>query len=200
MTTTGRAELTSEIESSIRVLHAEGLTQGQIARRLDIARPNISRWSKRLGLLWTDTRTSAASSATRQLLEHKRMQIAERLLADVEAIRERLWEQYEVLMNTPTGPTRMTLDLPDAKAIADISSAVERLVKSHDHLARLGRGVDVDQAKSMLSQMQQQLSTYAASYEEAGSGDQRVTTTPSTSSNTDPIGQTIRSSEEPSHA
>lgn len=188
-------ELTDVIQSAIRTAHAEGLSQSQIAKRIGVPQPNISRWSKRMGLLWDSGRTVAANDAARERIKAARFELAEQFLADVKSIRERFWSEYTMVVNTPAGPQRVYLDLPDAKGVADIAAGIERLVKAHENLTRLGGGSNQDHAKSMLMQLQNDLAKFAADFEEEPAGDQHVTTPALTSGDTTASGLPIHRSE-----
>lgn len=155
-------ELTPDIESAIRAGHAQGHLQKTIAADLGVSQDIVSRWSKRIGLIWAgnparQAAIHAANDATRQRLHAARAQLAEAALADAIAIRERLWDEYTVIVSTPDGPQRETLELPDAKAVADFTNAINKLAMTHDNMTRLGSGTAADQAKSMLVQMQKKL-------------------------------------------
>lgn len=151
-------ELTPDIESAIRTGHALGKSQAAIAAEIDIPQPIVSRLAKRLGLIWTLTpNIDAMIDKNRQRLTLARQHLADAALADAINIRERLWDQYEVIVSTPEGPSRETLDLPDAKAVADFTNAINKLAMTHDNMTRLGSGTAADQAKSMLVQMQRKL-------------------------------------------
>lgn len=194
-TDTTPIELTDVIQSAIRTAHAEGLSQLQIAKRVGVPQPNISRWSKRMGLVWNTGRTAEANQAARERITANRLLLAEQLIADVLSLRERFWSEYTMVVGTPTGPQRVYLDIPDAKAVADIASAIERLVKAHDNLSRLGASAGVDHAKSMLVQMQVSLARFAADFEDEPAGDQHVTTPALTSGDTADSGLSIHRSE-----
>lgn len=194
-TGTPPAELTDVMQSAIRTAHAEGLSQLQIAKRIGVPQPSISRWSKRMGLLWDSGRTVAANDAARERIKAARFELAEQFLADVTSIRERFWSEYTMVVNTPNGPTRVLLDLPDAKGVADIAAGIERLVKAHENLTRLGGGSNQDHAKSMLMRLQSDLAKLAAENEPELLGDQHVTTPALTSGDTADSGLSIHRSE-----
>ncbi|MFC9514382.1 hypothetical protein ACFTSD_01485 [Nocardiaceae bacterium NPDC056970] len=150
-----RHELTAEREATIREGHALGRSQADISRELDVPQPVVSRWAKRLGLLWNvSPNVVAMNDKVRERIAYNRAVLAEAALADAMALRDRIWEQYTVVVSTPAGPEPITLDLPDAKAVSDFSNAVQRLVATHENLTRLGAGSSADHARSMLMQMQ----------------------------------------------
>lgn len=156
-------EFTPEREAAIREGHAIGTSQADISRDLDVPQQVVSRWAKRMGLLWNISPAVAVmNDKVRERLQVQRAVLAEAVLADAIALRERIWDTYTVIVPTPVGPQRETLDLPDAKAVAEFTAAVERLVKSHENLSRLGAGRDADHAKSVLVRMQEALATIAA--------------------------------------
>lgn len=160
-------ELTPELEAAIREGHARGDSYVTISEATGITAQNIGRLVKKIGLLpWTYGQTAAANEATRQRAIEQRAALADALLADAIAIRERLWDQYEMVVSTPAGPERMTVDIPDAKATADLTSAIERLLKSHENLMRMGAGQSARAAQSVLVQMQEALARIAAQEDE----------------------------------
>ena len=150
-------EWTPEHEATLREHHALGHTQTHTANLIGCTQPDISRKARKLGLLWNNGQTAAANQKQRDLSALARAQLADALLADAIALRERIWDQYTVIVSTPLGPQTQVLDIPDAKAVSDFTNAVERLIKSHENLTRMGAGKSTDHAKSMLVQMQEAL-------------------------------------------
>lgn len=159
-------ELTPEREATIREGHALGRSQADIARELEVPQPIVSRWAKRIGLHWSiSPNVQAMNDKVRERIALRRAELAEALLNDAIAIRERLWDSYELVVSTPTGPERLTLDIPDAKAASDLTAAVDRLLKSHENLTRMGAGQSANQVASVLAQMQAGLEAFAQAYE-----------------------------------
>ena len=145
-------QLTIEQQATVHEGRAIGKSLTAIAKGLGVDKGDLSRWAKREGLAWSGV--PAAADVVRERLAYNRLLLAEAALADAIAIRERLWEEHEVVVNTPTGPQRVTLDLPDAKATAEYAAAIERLVKTHSVMSDFTGGSLVDHAKSTLVQMQ----------------------------------------------
>ncbi|WQB75713.1 helix-turn-helix domain-containing protein [Prescottella equi] len=143
---------TPDAEATIREGNAAGRSLRSIARELDVNPSAVSRWSKKRGLIWTGV--PHAADVVRKRLEYNRMLLAEAALADALAIRERLWEEHTVIVSTPAGPQHVTLDLPDAKAVADYAGAIEKLVRTHDVMSQFTVSNAADHAKSMLGQLQ----------------------------------------------
>ncbi|QTJ65860.1 helix-turn-helix domain-containing protein [Rhodococcus sp. ZPP] len=156
-------KLSDEDAAKIREGHILGKSLNSIARELGVNPSTVSRWAKKEGLLWTGV--PAAADVVRERLAFNRMRLSEAALADALALRERMWSEHEVIVNTPAGPERMSQDLPDAKATADFAKAIERLAKSHAVMAEFTSTSSVDHSKSMLMQMQTALEKYAAEYE-----------------------------------
>lgn len=156
-----RWEWTPEQDSTLREHHALGKTQTAAAATIGCTQPDISRRAKQLGIIWNTGQTTAANQAQRDLSAQARAQLAAAVLADAINIRERIWDQYTVIVSTPHGPVTEILDLPDAKAVAEFTAAVERLIKSHENLTRMGAGQDADVAKSMLNELFEQVKKLA---------------------------------------
>lgn len=153
-----RPEWTPEQDSTLREHHARGETLATISRHLDgINVGHISRRMKRLGLTPNGHGTEAATQATRDRLAAQREQLASAVLSDALNLRERIWDEYVVIANSPDGPREITLDLPDAKAVAEFTAAVDRLITTHANLERIGAARSSDVAKAALTQMQQAL-------------------------------------------
>ncbi|KDE14923.1 hypothetical protein [Rhodococcus aetherivorans] len=152
--------LTPDQESRLREWHACGRSLRGIARDLEVTPHALSRWCKRNGLVWTGV--PAAADVVRRRLEAGRLQMAEQALADAIHLRERIWEEHTVVLNTPDGPREFTLDLPDAKAVSEYAAAIERLIKSHVALSGFGAVASTDHAKSTLAKMHDVLSAIAA--------------------------------------
>lgn len=151
-------DLTPEREATIREGHALGRSQADIARELEIPQPIVSRWAKKLGIVWTiSPNVAAMNDKTRERIAAGRALLAEKALAHALNLSDRIWEEYEVYISTPAGIEKKTLELPDAKAVSDFSNAVQKLVATHENLTRLGAGSSADHAKSMLMQMQEAL-------------------------------------------
>ena len=145
-------KLTGEMETRIREGHAAGESLNSIARALEVNPATVSRWAKREGLLWTGV--PYAATVVKERIAFNRLKLAEAALADALAIRERLWAEHTVLVNTPEGPQQVVMEIPDAKAVADYSKAIERLAKSHELLSGMTDATGVEHAKSVLTQMQ----------------------------------------------
>ncbi|OZE88043.1 hypothetical protein CH304_00290 [Rhodococcus sp. 15-649-1-2] len=159
-----RPQLTPAIESAIRQGHALGHSQASIADTLGHTQQSISRWAKRLGLIWDTVNAGAIAAAerNRERIAAGRAQLAEQALADAINLRERIWEPYVVVGNSIAGPVEHELELPDAKAVSDFAKAVEKLILTHENLTRLGAATSAAAAASVLAEMQAALEQFAA--------------------------------------
>lgn len=159
-----RPQLTPAIESSIRQGHALGHTQGNIADVLGTTQQQVSRWAKRIGLVWDTVNAGAIAAAerNRERIAAGRAQLAEQALADAINLRERIWDEYTVIGNSMAGPVEFVMDLPDAKAVSDFAKAIDKLILTHENLTRLGAATSASAAASVLAEMQEALEKFAA--------------------------------------
>lgn len=155
-------DLTPVQESQIRGWNAEGKTLTYCVQRFAELYPDenwplhkLSRACKRIGMLWSGANPGIAAMAEREAAKRMlmRSELANAMLADAIALRERIWEQYTIVAATKNGLETVELDLPDAKAVSDFAKATESLVKSHANLSLLGEGQGRDLAASMLGRM-----------------------------------------------
>jgi hypothetical protein len=157
-----RHEWTPEQDSTLREHHARGASLATISQHLDNLNVGyISRRMKRLGLTPNGRTAEAATQATRDRLAAQREQLAALVLADALNLRERIWDEYVVIANSPDGPREITLDLPDAKAVAEFTAAVDRLITTHANLERIGAARSSDVARAALTKMQEALEELA---------------------------------------
>lgn len=148
-----RRPVTAADRDRVRELHAQGLSRAAIARDLDRPAVTIGRIADDLGLTWDRSATIAATKAKQLDAKARRAQLKLDLLADAERLRLRLWEPATVVLSTPKGPARVTLNLPPARDARDLMGAVQAAVRSHVDLDRLDVSTGADDAKSMLGQL-----------------------------------------------
>ena len=160
-------EWTPEADAILREHHALGSSQKATADAIggDCRQTDVSRRMKRLGLLARTQKFAAANDETRERLALGRNNLAEAVLADAVALRERIWDEYTYYASGPNGPELVTLDVPDAKAVADFTNAVNKMVMTLDNLTRMNAGKSAEDAKSVLNQVQADLAKFAETYE-----------------------------------
>lgn len=160
-----RIEWTPDKDSALREHVAGGGSLTALAAEWGVNKSHLSRRAKRLGLI-LHTTSNGAGERTRERLTAAREQLAAALVADAMAIRKRIWDEYEVIVTGPNGPEHVTLDLPDAKAVADFTAAVERALKAHEQLERIGSARSSEVAKSAILKLQDDLQRMAADLED----------------------------------
>lgn len=140
---------------TLRDLHAQDLTAGQIAKRTGWSPSQIARRAKRLGLTWDRSRTMAATEANLRDGRARRAALEQRLLDEAEKSLDRLWSPMEVgaFGGVDGGYHRATVDEPspaDRKAIMQtVSTATAAAAK----LAEQNAGTEVDAAKGAMTRM-----------------------------------------------
>lgn len=169
-----RYALSPEDESKLRGWNAEGKTLTWCSQQFGVPLPQLSRSAKRLGLLWDGNNPGmqAMADRERQKVQTQRMALASALLADAIALRERIWEQYTIVAATKDGLETIELDLPDAKAVADFTKAVDSLVKAHTNLSILGDTQGSAIAASMLGKLMEMVKTAVSEDEDDTDEDQ----------------------------
>ncbi|MGI5418669.1 helix-turn-helix domain-containing protein [Actinomadura luteofluorescens] len=145
--------LTDADRQRVAQLHAEGKSRNEIARAISRAQSTVSKIARELGLSFDRSRTAEATRVKVVDAKARRAQLKLDLLDDAERLRLRLWEPATVVLSTPKGPARVTLDLPPARDARDIMGAVQAAVRSHVDLDRLDVSDGAENAKSMLGQL-----------------------------------------------
>jgi transposase-like protein len=145
--------LTPEERDRIVQLAADGMSRNDIVRETGRAAGTVTKVVRDAGGGFDRTATVAATKAKQVDAKARRAALKLNLLADAEQLRLRLWEPAEVVLSTPKGPARVTLDLPPARDARDIMGAVQAAVRSHVDLDRLDVSDGAENAKSMLGQL-----------------------------------------------
>lgn len=83
-------------DNKLRKLHAEGVSQGKMAKELGVSRTTVATWSRRLGLSYDTTAVVAANKAAGVNLAEGRIRLAEKMLAAAEGMLDRIDDQYLV--------------------------------------------------------------------------------------------------------
>lgn len=147
------APLTPEERDRIAQLAADGMSRNDIVRATGRAAGTVTKVVRDAGGTFDRTATVAATKAKQRDAKARRAQLKLDLLDDAERLRLRLWEPATVVLSTPKGPARVTLDLPPARDARDIMGAVQAAVRSHVDLDRLDVSDGAENAKSMLGQL-----------------------------------------------
>jgi DNA-binding CsgD family transcriptional regulator len=88
--------LTPAEADEIARLHAEGLGRNEIARRIGRGARTVSVCCARLGLIFTNTATEAATAARNAQLSEKRSILADSLVDDALRLTEQMWQPAKV--------------------------------------------------------------------------------------------------------
>ncbi|MFJ1865532.1 helix-turn-helix domain-containing protein [Streptomyces sp. NPDC088097] len=88
--------LSDEEADEIRRLHAEGLGRNEIARQIGRGTRTVSVCCARLGLIFTNTATEAATAARNAQLAEKRSILADALTDDALRLSAQIWEPATV--------------------------------------------------------------------------------------------------------
>ncbi len=150
-------EWTPDEEATLRRLHADGHSYGYIAGALDCNKRFVAQKASKLGLTPNHPREESATDAVREKLAARREALADAALADCENLRERLWDDYTVVFNTPDGLRTETLELPDAKAVREFAGAIKDLASVHERLELIGKARASDVQKANLTVLFQRL-------------------------------------------
>ncbi|MET9329487.1 hypothetical protein [Tsukamurella sp. NPDC003166] len=155
-----RRDWTPDEDSRLREIHAQGHSYRGTAdildadHGIDVTHQQVAHRCKQLGLLPNLVRRDTANDERRERILAFREQLAEELLADALHMRERIWDEYEVIVPGMDGPRTVTLDIPDAKAAESFVGAVDKLIGAVAKIENLGGNRTADTAKSMIAKLQ----------------------------------------------
>lgn len=133
-------------------LHAAGKTLGQVARALGRPESTVSDHAKKAGLSWDRSLTAEAVQARVNVMKERRLEIAERLVADVPRLMDRAWSEHHYYERGADTMIPVTLPLPPSRDVRDYYSSVSLALKSHTDMvaestesqAQMGRSVLTD--------------------------------------------------------
>lgn len=120
----------------IRVLHARGMSCGQIAAELGRVKSTITKQCKKLGLSFGREQTKAATEAKVADTKARRAEAVRLLMDDWHRIRERAWSQYQVVLATGIGVETLTLELPPAQDLRALVSSMSVCIKDQVAIER----------------------------------------------------------------
>lgn len=120
----------------IRVLHARGLTCGQIAAELGRNKSTITRQCNALGLSFDRAATQQATQAKVADAKARRAESVHLMMDDWHRIRERAWSAYEVVLGTGEGAETVILDKPPAHDLRAFYGAMSGCIKDQIAIER----------------------------------------------------------------
>lgn len=144
-------EWTPEQDSALRETHARGGSITDAMNATGMNRRQVWQRTRLFGLTPNNYRPEKTIEAAQKALAERRANLADQALADCEGLRERIWDQYEMVVNGPNGPERITLDIPDAKAVREFAGAIKDLARVHEDLERIGKMRSADVQKSNIN-------------------------------------------------
>lgn len=161
-------------DAVLAAIRVGGKSLNQIAKDCGVAKATVSKIAKESGLTdaFDRTRTEAATRAHAIDARARREQLKLDLLGDAKRLRERAWDEYEVIVDSRTdGPTTMKLDLPP---LQDVRAAYAAIGIAIDKSMRLDQydstDSDVD-AKSMIGELAEGIRKWAHSNPESEGAD-----------------------------
>lgn len=129
-----------EIKHMVK-LHESGHSVRQISKKTEWGVATVSKYLHQNGADVDRSKTHEATVARKRRIDELKLDLAEQLWDDIEAIRDRIWEPYETYMGTGVGIERIELDEPPLKDQHDGVSALQKLIRMVEDLTA---NIDVD--------------------------------------------------------
>jgi|ADGO01.1.fsa_nt_gi hypothetical protein len=147
----------------------DGTCRG-IARKHGVSDATVRKIAKQAGITNAFARehTENATRARQADMAAQRAQIAADLLTDVQRLRKRAWDTYQVIANGPDGPETITLDQPPLRDVQAAYTSVGIALDKHLALVKHDSDPGIDAAKSMLGALAAGL---GAAYDQLNSSD-----------------------------
>lgn len=161
--------VTPDDEARITDLHARGLSRNAIARETGWSAGTITTVCNRLGLPFDRSNMKAATQARKADAAQLRAELEVQLLEDAQKLRAQVWQphQYRSYGGKDHTLRKWTQDEPQAvdklKLMQAAGIALDRSIK----LATVDKGGEIDEAKSMMGRLLEQLQVAAGEYDEA---------------------------------
>ncbi len=128
-----------------------------IARDHNVSPDTVSNIAESAGILnaFARTQTENATRARQSDLAARRAQIAEMLLDDIQALRDRAWEPYGVVTTSRQGAEITTLPLPPLRETQAAYTSIAISLDKHLALVRHDgdTGGDLESARSLLGDL-----------------------------------------------
>lgn len=153
------------IIAAIKAAPDTGVSLRQIARDHDVNPTTVHTIAKAEGLegCFDRSQTEKATRARSVDCRAAREKLKEDLLTDAERLRQRAWEPYIVVVSTPQGATKVTLDLPPLQDAKAAYTAVGIALDKSIRLEQYDTSDNADAAKSMLGSLSEALKAAADS-------------------------------------
>ena len=152
-TASARQPLTTDEKARIKLLHAAGKGRNEIAKELSRSGYTISKAIKEMGLGFDESQTVEATAARVAKMRDRRVDIAEKLLNDVELIHQRLWSEHTYYERGQDSLIPVTLPLPPLRDLRDGYSALQIALKGHTELIAGSTDATVESKRSVLANL-----------------------------------------------
>lgn len=147
---TTRAAILNDIQTGEKGRNA-------IARDHDVSPDTVSNIADAAGILdaFARTNTENATRARQSDLAARRAVIAEMLLDDIQRLRDRAWEPYEIVTSSQQGAEITTLALPPLRDTQAAYTSIAVALDKHLALVRHDgdTGSDLESARSLLGDL-----------------------------------------------
>lgn len=139
-------------EEVLKRLYAQGRSAHSIAQELGRSKGTISHYSKLLGLSWDRERSAAASSANHLDAKSRRALLRLNLLADVERLRQQVWQPAIVYNFGGKDNTyeERTLDRPPVQDQLKLMQSVSTGVSTIERLEKMDADEGIEAVVGML--------------------------------------------------
>ena len=156
----------------LKDVRAGKMSRNAIARKHGVAPSSIRLIADRAGIesAFDRSTTKSATRAHMVDLAAKRAELAELLLEDARALRDRAWDPYPVVNMTPDGPEITYLPLPPARDTQALYTALGISVDKHLVITKHDADPGTDSAKSMLADLGRALGVAAEALSEPDVG------------------------------
>lgn len=157
-----RAAILADIQSG------EQLSTRRIAARHGVSDRFVRTVAEENGITdaWSREHTESATRARLADLKERRALLAEGLLDDAEALRERAWNEYKHTMATSEGLRSVTLDLPPLAEVRNAYAAVGIAVDKHSVLLKMDTDSGAGAVRSLMAGIGDALTQAAAALDD----------------------------------
>lgn len=151
------------IKETVLAMHDEDYSYREIAREVGVDHSTVGRIIRKANRSTNTAQTQEANAARKARMNQKRLDHAEMLMEQLNDMQSRIWDKYEVIVNSPDGAEHMTLSEPPLKEQADGYRAIQSIANTIDTLlAAIDTGSKTENAKNLLEQLFEGFKTVAA--------------------------------------
>lgn len=145
--------LTDDEREKIKQLHAAGKGRNAIATEIKRSGYTVSKAIKEMGLAFDESQTVEATASRVAKMRDRRVDLAEKLLNDVELIHQRLWSEHTYYERGTDSLIPVTLPLPPLRDLRDGYSALQIALKGHTELIAGSTDATVESKRSVLANL-----------------------------------------------